>query len=150
VELIWHDRAFAELAAAELYAIVALRERVFVVEQTCAYLDADGLDPVSRHLWAERPGPGRTIAAYLRLVPPGARFAELSIGRVVVAPEARGTGLGRALMRRGIAAAGGVAIRLAAQAHLQRFYGELGFARASDAYDEDGIPHVDMLRPAGS
>lgn len=145
VELIWHERTFAELTAAQLYAIIALRERVFVVEQNCPYQDADGVDPVSRHLWAERSG---ALAAYLRIVPAGVKFPELSIGRVITAPEARGGGLGRELMRRGISAAGGAAIRIGAQAHLERFYGELGFVRASDVYDEDGIPHVQMVRPA--
>lgn len=144
MDLVWHDRAFAELTLAELYAIVVLREQVFVVEQACVYQDADGLDPIARHLWAAR---GDAIAAYLRIVPAGAKFAEPSIGRVIVAPEERGTGLGRALMARGIAAIGGGPIRIGAQAHLERFYGELGFRRASDDYDEDGIPHLEMLRP---
>ena len=145
VELRWHLRTFAELRVDELYAIVALRERVFVVEQACAYLDADGLDPASRHLWAERDG---AIAAYLRIVPAGVKFPELSLGRVITAPEARGTGLGRELMKCWIAAAGGVSIRIGAQAHLEKFYGELGFVRASDVYDEDGIPHIEMLKRA--
>jgi ElaA protein len=139
----WHDRAFAELTVPELYAIVTLRERVFIVEQRCAYLDADGVDPVSRHLWATEQD---AVRAYLRIVPAGAKFAELSIGRVITAPEARGTGLGRELMRRGIAACGDVPIRIGAQAHLQRFYGELGFVAASELYEEDGIPHIEMIR----
>jgi ElaA protein len=139
----WHDRAFAELTVPELYAIVTLRERVFIVEQRCAYLDADGVDPVSRHLWATEQ---EAVRAYLRIVPAGAKFAELSIGRVITAPEARGTGLGRELMRRGIAACGDVPIRIGAQAHLQRFYGELGFVAASELYEEDGIPHIEMIR----
>jgi ElaA protein len=145
VELAWHDRAFRELTVDELYAIIALRERVFVVEQTCPYQDADGYDPQCRHLWAARDG---AIHAYLRVVPAGVKFAEVSIGRVIVAPEARGTGLGRELMRRGLAAAGAGPVRIGAQAHLEKFYGELGFARASDIYDEDGIPHIEMLRRA--
>jgi ElaA protein len=142
VELHWHERAFAELSAAELYAIIELRERVFIVEQTCAYLDADGLDPVSRHLWCT----GEAIRAYLRIVPPGAKFDEVSLGRIVTAPEARGTGLGRVLVQRGLAAVGAVPVRISAQAHLERFYGELGFRRVSELYLEDGIPHIDMLR----
>jgi ElaA protein len=143
VDLIWHVRTFEELTVAELYAIMALRQRVFVVEQSCAYQDADGLDQASRHVWAQR---GDVIAAYLRIVPAGVKFEELSIGRVITAPEARGTGIGRELMKRGIAAAGNVPIRIGAQAHLEKFYGELGFTRASDVYDEDGIPHIEMLR----
>ena len=122
---------------------MVLRQRVFVVEQRCAYLDADGYDPQSRHLWADRAG---SIEAYLRIVPAGAKYAEVSIGRVITAPEARGTGLGRELMRRGVAACGAQPIRIGAQAHLEKFYGELGFRRVSDEYLEDDIPHIEMLR----
>ncbi len=147
----WHDHAFAELSVVELYAILALRERVFVVEQRCAYQDADGIDPASRHVLARRDG---AIIAYLRVVPAGARYAEVSIGRVVIAPEARGEGLGRELMRRGHASVrahhGEVAIRLGAQAHLTAFYGSLGYTQLGEPFDEDGIPHVYMLRAAGS
>ena len=141
----WHDKAFSELTVLELYAITALRERVFVVEQNCAYLDADGVDPASRHLWTDE-GVVSKIRAYCRIVPAGAKFPEISIGRVITAPEARGTGLGREVMRRGIAACGAGPIRIGAQAHLEKFYGELGFVRASELYDEDGIPHIEMLR----
>jgi len=151
VDLVWHDRAFGDLTVAELYAIVMLRERVFVVEQACVYLDADGVDPVSRHLWAAR-GDERSdeIVAYCRIVPAGVKYAEPSIGRVITAQTVRGMGLGKALMQRAIAAVGGGAIRIGAQAHLEKFYGDLGFARASEPYDEDGILHVEMLRRAGS
>ena len=142
----WREEAFARLTPAELYAICALRQRVFVVEQSCVYVDADGYDPPSRHLWAEREG---VLHAYLRIVPKGVKFAEVSLGRVVTAPEARGAGLGRELVRRGLASVGAVPVRIGAQAHLEKFYGELGFARASDVYDEDGIPHIEMVRPAG-
>jgi ElaA protein len=146
VALHWHDRAFAELTVHELYAITALREAVFVVEQNCPYLDADGHDQRSRHLWA---ADGDTIHAYCRIVPAGDKFAEISIGRVITAPIARGTGLGKELMRRALAACGPIAVRIGAQAHLERFYGELGFVRASEPYDEDGIPHIEMLRSPG-
>ncbi len=139
----WHERAFTDLTIHELYAITALRESVFVVEQNCPYLDADGADPASRHLWASD---GATIHAYCRLVPAGVKFQEASIGRVITAPVARGTGLGKELMRRALAACGPVPVRIGAQAHLERFYKELGFARASEPYDEDGIPHIEMLR----
>ncbi|HEY1556004.1 MAG TPA: GNAT family N-acetyltransferase [Kofleriaceae bacterium] len=144
--LSWHDARFDELATGTLYELLALRSRVFVVEQRCAYDDLDGLDRAARHIWASD---GDAIAAYLRVLPAGAKYAEVCIGRVVVAPVWRGTGLGKELMRRALAALGGAAIRLGAQAHLERFYAELGFARAPDApdvYDEDGIPHVQMIR----
>ena len=137
----WRLHPFAELTIAELYAIVSLRERVFVVEQACAYLDADGHDVTARHLWCG------DVTAYARILPAGAKYPSMSIGRVVVAPEARGRGLARELMLRAIAACTGP-IELGAQAHLEAFYASLGFARTGDVYLEDGIPHVDMLRPA--
>jgi ElaA protein len=138
----WHVKTFETLTAVELYAIMALRQQVFVVEQKCAYQDADGVDMVCKHLWAQR----GAIQAYLRIVPAGVKFPEVSIGRVITAPMARGTGLGRELMKRGLAEVGSVPIRIGAQAHLEKFYAELGFVRASDVYDEDGIPHIEMLR----
>jgi ElaA protein len=137
--LAWHDRAFGELTAAELYAILELRARVFVVEQKCAYLDPDGLDRTARHVWGARDG---EIVAYARILP-----APTRIGRVVTAPEVRGTGVGRELMRRAIATITGP-IRLSAQAHLERFYNDFGFVRVGDPYDEDGIPHIGMIKPA--
>src|SRR3954467_6253523 len=104
MDRVWFDRSFGELTAEQLYRIIELREQVFVVEQRCVYLDADGVDRVSRHLWAA----SDRVDAYLRIVPAGVKFEEVSIGRVVVAPHARGTGLGKELMRRGITAAGPV------------------------------------------
>jgi ElaA protein len=139
----WFDLTFGELTTTQLYRITELRERVFVVEQACVYLDADGIDLQARHIWAES---ADRIDAYLRIVPAGVKFAELSIGRVIVAPHARGTGLGKELMQRGIAAARGAPIRIGAQAHLEKFYADLGFTRASDDFVEDGIPHLEMLR----
>ena len=150
MELSWHERAFGDLRVAQLYAITALRERVFIVEQNCVYLDADGLDLRSRHVWAEQDD--TAIAAYLRIVPAGVKFNEISIGRVIIAPEARRRGLGTELMQRGIAAANGIHedIRIGAQAHLEKFYADLGFVAASAPYLEDNIPHLEMIRPAGS
>lgn len=145
MNLRWRHCCFDELTARELHAIIALRERVFVVEQRCAYQDADEIDPVSSHLWAERED--GAVVAYLRIVPAGVRYAEASIGRVVTAPEVRRTGLGGDLMRRGIAAAGeGTAIRISAQSYLERFYRRFAFEGVSAVYDEDGIPHMEMLR----
>jgi len=146
----WHYRWWSELTVDELYAIMVVRQRVFSVEQDCAYLDADGVDPSCHHLW--QPGPGG-VAAYLRVVPPGVKYDEPSLGRIVTAPEARGTGLGRALVGEGLArvaaAHGPVAVRIGAQRYLERFYGEFGFVRVSDDYLEDGIVHLEMVRPAG-
>ena len=146
-ELQWRLRAFDALSLTELYAILAARAAVFVVEQRCNYQDMDDVDPKCVHLMAwDRD----KLAAYLRIVPPGARYAEPSIGRVLTSAQHRGTGLGRELMRRGIDHTEQLypeqPIRIGAQAHLQRFYREFGFVTDSDIYFEDHIEHVKMLR----
>jgi len=147
----WRFAPFPELGAREVHDILQARSAVFVVEQNCVFQDMDGADPASWHLLARRQG---AIAAYCRLVPAGVKFAEPSIGRVLTTAPARGTGLGRALMREAIGRCAalwpGAAIRIGAQLHLERFYGEFGFARASAPYEEDGIPHIEMLRPGDS
>ncbi|MDQ3034737.1 MAG: GNAT family N-acetyltransferase [Myxococcota bacterium] len=143
----FEERAFEALSPQALYDVLALRQRVFVIEQRCFYEDADGKDPSALHVLGRQ---GARLVAYARILPEGARFAERSIGRVVVVPEARGRGIARALMERAIAsireAYGEVPIALAAQSHLQAFYGSVGFERRGAEYDEDGIPHVDMRR----
>jgi len=146
--VIWHCKAFEALTPAELYAVLRARQEVFVVEQTCPYPDLDGLDGACHHLWTA--SASGDVAAYLRIVPPGARYAEASLGRIVTSPRARRTGLGRALMREGIARTealhGSGAIRIAAQRYLLDFYREFGFERTGYDFDEDGIPHNEMLR----
>jgi len=136
---------FSALTPAQLHDALALRAAVFVVEQACLYQDVDGLDPAAEHLLAE----SGALVAYARILPPGTRFDVTSIGRVVVARQARGTGLGRRLVEEAIAAierGGRVPIALSAQAHLERFYASFGFV-PGERYDEDGIPHVAMRRP---
>jgi ElaA protein len=145
----WTWRRFAELGVDDLYDALALRCRVFVLEQG-PYLDPDGLDRAAWHLLGR--DPAGTLQAYLRVVDPGAKYEEASIGRVVTTPETRGTGLGRQLVAEGVArctaAWPGRGIRISAQAHLERFYGGFGFVRDGEPYLEDGIPHLQMARPA--
>ncbi|MGE5865532.1 MAG: GNAT family N-acetyltransferase [Rhizobacter sp.] len=147
-DLTWHHRRFEALDAATLYAILRLRSEVFVVEQQCIYGDVDGKDVEAHHVWAMD---GDHLAAYARVLPPGVSFDEASIGRVVTAPPYRSMGAGRLLVARSIEACersfGAQPIRIGAQSHLQRFYGRFGFVACSDEYVEDGIPHIDMLRP---
>jgi ElaA protein len=147
-DLCWRWSRFAALGVDDLYDLLALRCRVFILEQG-PYQDPDGLDRVAWHLLA-RDTHGAPVAG-LRVVDPGAKYAEPSIGRVVVAPERRGAGLGHALMREALARCGAAwparAIRISAQAHLQGYYRRHGFETVGPAYLEDGIPHVEMLRP---
>jgi len=147
----WQWHRFAELAPAELYALLAARASVFVVEQGCAFLDLDGLDASAWHLlgWIGE-GDARTLAAYLRLIDPGCKYPEPSIGRVLTTAAFRGLGLGRDAMREGLERAEllypGRALRIAAQQRLERFYAELGFHTVSAPYEEDGIMHIEMAR----
>ena len=154
----WQWRPFAELTLAELYAALQLRQAVFVVEQQCPYLDADGSDHEAWHLlgWSADDGgpPTRSpvLGAYARVFRPGVKYEEASIGRVITNPLVRRSGMGRALMieavRRCALVAPGANIRIGAQQYLERFYESFGFRRASEPYDEDGIMHIEMLRPA--
>jgi ElaA protein len=145
--MIWTWQRFDQLGVDNLYDALQLRCRVFVLEQG-PYLDPDGVDRRAWHLLG-RDAAG-ILVAYLRVVDPGVNYDEPSIGRVITAPEVRGTGAGRALMAEGLAGClrhwPGRPIRISAQAHLERFYGTLGFVRVGDNYLEDGIPHVEMLR----
>lgn len=149
--LFWQWSRFSELRPNDLYAAVRLRESVFVVEQTCAYQDADGRDPQAWHLlgWSDEED-GQRLVAYARIFEPGVRYTEGSIGRVVTAPEVRGTGVGKVLMAEALRRLDGLApgqtVKIAAQRRLEKFYLELGFRTVSAAYEEDGIIHVDMLR----
>jgi len=149
----WQALAFAQLDASTLYALLKLRSEVFVVEQQCVYLDPDGKDehPEVLHVIG-RDGHAR-IAAYLRILPAGLSYPQVSFGRVLTAPSFRGRGLGDALVR--------VAldhierrwpssdVQIGAQAHLEHYYARHGFVRNSEPYLDDGIPHLDMLRVAG-
>ena len=150
--LTWRCCRFDALSVFELQAIYMGRQLVFSIEQACAYLDADGFDAHSLHVAAW--GPDRSVPlAYARLVQPGQKYAEASIGRVITTSAARGTGLGRELVKRSIAhcseAFPGHGIRISAQTRLERFYAGFGFAAVGAPYMEDGIPHTEMLRPFG-
>jgi ElaA protein len=146
----WQWLPFDQLHGAELYEVLALRQQVFILEQQCLYPDLDGLDQQAFHLlgW-QTAGGQRRLAAYLRCLAPGAKYAEMSLGRVLTAPFARGAGIGRVLLKEGIARAlqqhPGHGIRIGAQHYLERFYQDFGFETVSAPYDEDGIAHIDMI-----
>ena len=150
VELNWRWCAFDALTPRELQNIYMARQQVFAIEQACAYLDADGYDEDSHHLaaWSAE---HRVPLAYARVVHPGLKYAEPSIGRVITTAAARGTGLGRELVRRAIEHASSVfpqhGIRISAQSRLENFYAGFGFVIVGERYMEDGIPHTEMLRP---
>lgn len=147
----WRLCRFGQLDLFELSAIYRARQEIFSVEQNCAYLDVDGHDPGCHHLAAW--GNDRTVPlAYARIVDPGIKYAEPSIGRVLTTAAARGTGLGRELVRRALAHCvalfPGQGIRISAQTRLCVFYAEVGFFAVGEPYLEDAISHTEMMYPA--
>ncbi|MEA2762732.1 MAG: ElaA protein [Gemmatimonadaceae bacterium] len=150
-DVFWQWSRFSELRPEDLYAMVRLREAVFIVEQNCPYPDADGRDPRAWHLLGWNQGSvERSLVAYARVFEPGVRYTEGSIGRVATAQEVRRTGVGRRLMaealRRLETLAPGEKIKIAAQQRLEAFYAGFSFETVSAPYEEDGIMHVDMVR----
>jgi ElaA protein len=139
-------RAFSEMSPSELYDALGLRQAVFVVEQNCAFLDADGFDVDAIH-GLGHDGNGRLVAV-ARILPPGSKHPEPSIGRVAVAADGRRYGYGRAIMAAAMAEVQRLyprsPVKIDAQAYLEKFYGSFGFVRSSEPYDEDGILHIAM------
>jgi ElaA protein len=159
----WRCQPLTALPLPVLYRALALRSSVFVVEQRCIYQDLDGIDLDALLVVGSLPadpaesragGDDAEVVATARLLPPGSRFGEASIGRVCTAAALRGQGLGRVLMRFAIdgcrAHYPGQAIRISAQAYLRAFYGTFGFEAVSAEYLEDGIAHLEMRLPAAS
>jgi len=145
-DISWQCSAFAELSNEQLYALLRLRQEVFVLEQNCLYQDLDGNDQLALHIQGYRSG---KLVAYSRILCPNTRFKEPSIGRVIVSSCERASGLGYQLMQESLAACRDLypsqSIRISAQVHLKSFYAKLGFEVSSEVYDEDGIAHAEML-----
>lgn len=148
MQLQWKAKTFDELTVHELYKIMQLRMKVFIVEQACAFVDADDNDQKAWHLCAWS---GNNLIAYTRLFAPGIVYREAAIGRVVNTAEIRGTGIGKALVERSILTVyqlfGTVPIRIGAQLYLKKFYEGLGFIQDSGIYLEDKIEHIKMILP---
>lgn len=149
-------KPFEELTVFELYEIMALRQEVFIVEQNCPYLDADGKDLKGWHLLVysalntsenvHKP----ILTAYTRLLPKGVSYEDYaSIGRVVNSPSVRGSGVGKVLMQKSIEEMAHLfphdPIKIGAQSYLLKFYESLGFESTGEEYLEDDIPHTSMI-----
>lgn len=145
----FHCLSFEQLTAFQLYEIMALRQEVFVVEQNCPYLDADGKDLEGWHLMILNQE--EKLIAYARLLPKGISYPDyVSIGRIATAPSARGTGVGKILVQKAIEEMyqlfGNQVIKIGAQQYLLKFYQSFGFESTGVEYLEDGIPHVEMVK----
>ena len=142
----WICKHFNQLSPAQLYEAMKLRSKVFVVEQDCVYLDADGKDEHCYHLLGYMQN---ELICYARLVPANIAFTHISIGRVVTSPAHRGIGAGRQLLIKAIKECytlfGDQPIKIGAQLYLEKFYRSFGFKQSGDGYDEDGILHIPMI-----
>lgn len=147
-EIKWACKFFDDLTLRELYAVQRLRNEVFVVEQQCPYQDADKKDFYSWHYMGTLDG---ELVAYTRLLPKGVSFEEASIGRVITSPLVRGTGIGKELVEKSIHQLfelfGEQPIHIGAQLYLKKFYESFGFKEIGAVYLEDGIEHIEMIRP---
>lgn len=142
----WCIKTFHELTNEELYQLLRARVDVFVVEQACPYPELDNYDQKAIHYFLKE---GKAIVANVRILPKGLKYAEVSIGRVLVTANYRKKGLARELMQRAMTYANtemdADQIKIQAQTYLKSFYQSLGFQPMTNTYMEDGIPHIDML-----
>ena len=145
--VVWRIKNFDNLSLKELYEILKIRQEVFVVEQTCYYLDADGSDEKAIHIWGEIEG---KIVAYCRIFQPNIKYKEASIGRVLTNPNFRGQNLGKVLMKIALQTIQirfkTKAVKISAQDYLLKFYSDLGFVDTFKKYLEDDIPHTEMIK----
>ena len=149
----WQWGSYTDLDRDSLFEILQARQAIFIVEQDCPYPDIDHLDLLSWHLigWLKESN-RKELIAYMRVTLPGEKYKEPSIGRVLTTQRVRGQGIGIELMREGIARTEqqypNIPIRIGAQVYLQKYYSSFGFENVGEPYDEDGIPHIEMLRNA--
>ncbi len=142
VEFRWYR--FEELSRDQLYAVLALRQQVLVVEQSSPYVDLDFIDQRADHLLA---ADGASLAGYVRCFGPSAENLSASFGRLVVAQARRGEALGKELVRGALTHLAQGACRdvqISAQLYLEEFYARFGFVRSGKPYDDTGILHIDM------
>ncbi|MCU0157223.1 GNAT family N-acetyltransferase [Bacillus safensis] len=142
----WTCHTFEQLSKEDLYLILMERVNVFVVEQTCPYPEIDHRDQEALHLIAKENG---TIVAYCRIFQNGILYKEASIGRILVTQAGRKKGYGKLLLIKALeklSELGETSVKIQAQAYLKSFYESFGFKAVSDVYDEDGIPHLDMVK----
>ncbi len=139
-------KKFKDLRVTELYDLLRLRSEIFVLEQKCIYVDADGNDEKSLHVLGYVK---KKLVAYARIVPPGTIFKTVSIGRVVVDEKYRGKEKGFLLMKKSIQETikkyKPEVISISAQTHLEKFYNRLGFKAVGKTYLDCDIPHITML-----
>lgn len=144
-DLDWCWYSLEDMKPALLYDLLAMREAIFVVEQSCIYQELDGLDKMAGHLLVMHKD---VIVACLRILPPATKKGQVRIGRVAVSSAWRKRGLARFLVQNAIEKIRvdypSCNIFLDAQTYLEAFYLSMGFQVCGDEFLEDGIPHIPM------
>ncbi|OHW63477.1 putative acyltransferase [Andreesenia angusta] len=139
-------KKFDELSTRELYDILKKREEVFIVEQKCPYPDCDGKDLESYHMLYKD---GEKLVGYLRILPKGLSYDEISLGRILIDSSYREQKLGSRMVKKALEFVETVLcenrVRISAQLYLLNFYSSLGFESVGSPYEEDWIPHIEML-----
>jgi len=139
-------KSFNELTSKEIYEILHLRQKVFVEEQNCAYVDSDFRDQKSLHLLVYDQN---KLIGYLRLIKMDKYQDCPSIGRIVLARAYRSNGIGKQLIEEGIKKSqqlfSNIEIKISAQLGLKEYYEDLGFSIKGEKYLEDGIEHIQMI-----
>ena len=143
IKYIW--KAFDELSSDELYAMIHLRQKVFIVEQDCPYIDADYTDQDAFHLLVYK---NNDLIGYLRAFKPGVKYEESSLGRIVTEVNSRGLGIGKEITKEGVNFLSrkfpNHEIVISAQHRLEQFYIDIGFTARGEVYLEDDIDHIQM------
>ncbi len=146
----WKLKKYKQLTVEEFHDILQLRINVFVVEQNCPYPELDGKDKIAFHFYAVAEENPSQILAYTRLFKRGDYYKQSAIGRVVVHPKFRRTGLGHELIKRSILQINNLfqtsEIKIGAQTYLKKFYETHKFYKVGEEYLEDGIPHIYMIK----
>lgn len=147
-EINWQVKHFNELTVPEYHDLLFLRIEVFVIEQDCPYQDVDNKDKKAYHVFGTN-SKNETIAV-ARILPQNVSYPEVSVGRIAVDKNNRGTGIADELMNTCFefieTQFGKQSIRISAQQYLLNFYNRHGFKQVSEMYLEDNIPHIEMLR----
>ena len=146
IKFVW--KKFEELSLDDLYAILNLRQKVFVLEQDCPYIDADYSDQNAFHLLGYE---GEKLVAYLRAFAPDIKYQGSSMGRIVVEETMRNqslgieiTNIGKSFLKEKYP---NHEIVISAQHRLEEFYKDLGFISRGEVYLEDDIDHIQMYIP---
>lgn len=143
----WNFKPYSELSLNEFHDAIALRMKVFIIEQNCTYQDLDGLDKECYHLLTTNQK--NEVVGTARIIPPGLLYPAAGIGRIVLDESVRGGNHGHELMKQCMqfifTTFGQVDMKLSAQKHLEKYYNQHGFLSTGKEYLEDEIPHVEMI-----